>query len=125
MPRPLTLHSSALSDAEHDLYTESLKDILSPLPTQDSLESDQRFFEHATVGVREARAWIRGRYSTVSNEQVDGILALLGPKDGFMTAGQFFAALRLVHHVLNGEKVESKWVFIQGEAFPHCVFLQC
>lgn len=52
--RPLTLHVSALSDAEYFSFTRSLGELTSPI-------SDSNW-EDITLGVREARGWIRGRY---------------------------------------------------------------
>ena len=68
--RPLALHASALSDAEYDLYTTSLRDIA--LADDDGNREDA-YFEKITVGVREARAWLRGRYSHIPAPVIDGV----------------------------------------------------
>lgn len=71
--RPLILHSSALNNAEYDLYTSSLKDIalLDDKPC-DTLRSDS-FYDDLTVSVREARAWLRGRYSSIEPLVLDSV----------------------------------------------------
>lgn len=68
--RPLVLHASALSDAEYDLYTTSLRDIAL---TDDDGNKEDAYFEKISVGVREARAWLRGRYSHIPAQVIDGV----------------------------------------------------
>lgn len=137
--RPLILHSSALNNAEYDLYTSSLKDIalLDDKPC-DTLRSDS-FYDDLTVSVREARAWLRGRYSSIEPLVLDSvsppslvsssvadvmslslspqILRLFSPslsQSDMLNGGQFFAMLRLVTHVLNGAELDKNLVFVQG-----------
>ncbi|KAH9930465.1 uncharacterized protein BXZ73DRAFT_90288 [Epithele typhae] len=110
MSRPLTLHVSALNDAEYAAYTASLHDIVEqPPPAVD--------YDKLQLGVREARAWLRGRYPALTPASIDAILRLwspdLAPADT-MTAGQFFAALRLVYHVLGGREMDPALVFMQA-----------
>jgi hypothetical protein len=58
--RPLILHVSALNDLEYNLFTSSLNDLaVSPDP---NTVQDDAHFEAMSVGVREVRAWLRGRY---------------------------------------------------------------
>lgn len=77
--RRLALHASALSDAEYDFFTKSLREI-----ADDDLEhpkgtptSDDASYEDISIGVREARAWFRGRYSRVSLSTIDGVGIIL------------------------------------------------
>ncbi|RPD55623.1 hypothetical protein L226DRAFT_537099 [Lentinus tigrinus ALCF2SS1-7] len=111
MSRPLTLHVSALNDAEYTTYTSSIHDIVETdaEPTTD--------YDKLAVGVREARAWLRGRYPALASHTLDSILRLfspdLGPAD-VLTGGQFFAALRLVSHVLSGKEMDPSLVFVQA-----------
>lgn len=67
MSRPLTLHVSALNDAEYSLYTSSVHDII---------EYDAKHppdYDKVSVGVREARAWLRGRYPTLASTTLDSV----------------------------------------------------
>ncbi|KAI0360276.1 hypothetical protein OH77DRAFT_1418143 [Trametes cingulata] len=113
MSRPLTLHVSALNDAEFTTYTSSIHDIVDYDPAHAAAPD----YDRLTVGVREARAWLRGRYPTIAPSTLDTILRLfspdLGPAD-VVTGGQFFAALRLVSHVLSGREVDPSLVFVQA-----------
>ncbi|KAI0654839.1 hypothetical protein C8Q70DRAFT_1047716 [Cubamyces menziesii] len=113
MSRPLTLHVSALNDAEFTTYTSSIHDIVDYNP-QHAHTLD---YDKLAVGVREARAWLRGRYSSIAPNTLDTILRLfcpdLGPAD-VLTGGQFFAVLRLVSHVLSGKEVDPSFVFVQA-----------
>ncbi|KAI0777827.1 hypothetical protein BD413DRAFT_519934 [Trametes elegans] len=113
MSRPLTLHVSALNDAEFTTYTSSIHDIVDYDPNQASVPD----YDKLSVGAREARAWLRGRYPAIPLHVLDKILRLfcpdLGPADA-LTGGQFFAALRLVSHVLGGKEVDSSLVFVQA-----------
>ncbi|RDX39448.1 hypothetical protein OH76DRAFT_1424321, partial [Lentinus brumalis] len=86
-------------------------------------------YDKLAVGVREARAWLRGRYPALAPSTLDSILRLfspdLGPTD-VLTGGQFFAALRLVSHVLGGKEMDPSLVFIQAMGngkFP--TFIKC
>lgn len=55
------------------MYTSSLKDIalLDDKPC-DTLRSDS-FYDDLTVSVREARAWLRGRYSSIEPLVLDSV----------------------------------------------------
>ncbi|KAI0699144.1 hypothetical protein C8T65DRAFT_710028 [Cerioporus squamosus] len=100
MSRPLTLHVSALNDAEYTTYTASIHDIVEA----DAAHAPD--YDKLAVGVREARAWLRGRYPALAPSTLDSVHVL--------TAGQFFAALRLVSHVLGGREMDPSLVFIQA-----------
>lgn len=69
--RPLTLHASALNDLEYNLYTSSLNDLaVSPDPA--TVHDDARY-EYMSVGIREVRAWIRGRYPILQATDIDKV----------------------------------------------------
>lgn len=117
--RQLALHTSALNDAEYDLYTTSLVDIADNYSDPGAVHNDAHY-ERMSIGVREARAWLRGRYSHIPASTIDAILKLFSPSLGAtdtLSGGQFFAALRLVVHVDSGKQVERSLAFVQGERF--------
>lgn len=72
--RPLNLHISALSNNEYELYTQTLEEIalLDGTQTQQGDESDSRW-EQTSVGVRNVRAWIRGRYPCITIVDLDSV----------------------------------------------------
>ncbi|KAH7925060.1 hypothetical protein BV22DRAFT_1119794 [Leucogyrophana mollusca] len=115
--RPLTLHVSALNDAEYKMYTESLNDLT--VTGDDDLRNpvhDDAYYDRMIVGVREARAWLRGRYSDLPVSDIDSILKFFSPNmlhSDCLTGGQFFAALRLVIHAQGGKGVDRTLVFVQ------------
>lgn len=74
--RPLTLHASALSDAEYDLYTASLKDLADDHPVGGDRSNDDAYYNSLRVGVREARGWLRGRYADVVPADIDAVRVL-------------------------------------------------
>ncbi|KAF8160406.1 hypothetical protein BJ912DRAFT_1151036 [Pholiota molesta] len=118
--RRLALHASALSDAEYDLYTASLRDL--SLTDEDdgkaSKDGEDAYFENIVVGVREARAWLRGRYSHVPAPTIDGILRLFSPTlahGDTLCGSEFFAALRLVVHAESGREVDRSLAFVQAD----------
>lgn len=114
--RPLTLHASALTDPEYSLYTTALLDLAGE--DSDSHPHDDSYYAALAVSAREARAWVRGRYTALAPAQVDAALRLfcpaLAPADT-LSGGQFFAALRLITHVRHGRPVDGSLVFVQGE----------
>ncbi|KAG2152529.1 uncharacterized protein EDB93DRAFT_1249049 [Suillus bovinus] len=111
--RPLILHVSALNDLEYNFFTSSLNDLaVSP----DTVHDDAHF-EAMSVGVREVRAWLRGRYPNLPTADIDKILKLFYPNllhTDCLTGGQFFAALRLVLHVVSGKRVDRTLAFVQA-----------
>lgn len=142
--RPLTLHVSALSDVEYDLYTTSLDDLATDGNNDTTHVRDGGHYERMTVGVREVRAWLRGRYSHLPASDIDAVssgftfesvqptnsLHLLFPRSfvqilklfrpnllpsDTLTGGQFFAALRLVIHAKSGKGLDRTLAFVQGE----------
>ncbi|KAJ3721990.1 hypothetical protein C8R42DRAFT_669010 [Lentinula raphanica] len=115
--RRLNLHVSALNDAEYELYTTSLADITLSDSQDDGIEHDDTYFENISVSVREARAWLRGRYSHIPATTLDNILRLFSPtlsQTEVLSGGQFFAALRLVVHVESGKDVDRALAFVQA-----------
>jgi len=67
--RSLSLHVSALNEDEYFLFTSSFTDLLAsdvPLTT----DAD---FEKQTVFIREARAWLRGRYPDLPVSDLDQV----------------------------------------------------
>ncbi|KAJ7660541.1 hypothetical protein B0H17DRAFT_1144972 [Mycena rosella] len=100
--RRLALHSSALSNTEHALFTASLADL-----------ADTSDLEYVSVNVREARAWFCGRYAALGSGTVDEILRLFAPATT-LSSGAFFAALRLVVHGQAGCGVDRRLAFLQA-----------
>lgn len=144
-PRVLFLHTTALSDAEYTAYFDALHDIMDE-PDQAggpvNTKSIDENLEAHEIGIREARAWMRGRFRDMGNlSNVDkvcliqfgklvcltelyGVLVVVRQVLGMLTpsaqnrcisAGQFFAALRLLMHARNGSDVSDAMLFIQGE----------
>ncbi|KAJ6632393.1 hypothetical protein B0H10DRAFT_1977193 [Mycena sp. CBHHK59/15] len=101
--RPLSLHTSALNDAEYALFTENLGSLL---------DADGENAEGQTLTIREVRAWMRGRYPSVPATTIDRILALFPSKDA-IHGDEFFAALRLVLHVESGKEIDRALAFVQ------------
>ncbi|KAJ7177186.1 hypothetical protein C8R46DRAFT_1347034 [Mycena filopes] len=107
--RRLSLHPSALSDAEYTLFTASLGELLDVDATSTNGAID---WERLSVSVREARAWLCGRYAGLGSGVVDEILRLFpAPTLG---GGAFFAALRLVLHAQAGRGVDRSLAFVQA-----------
>lgn len=72
--RRLNLHASALSDVEYKLYTSALHDLTESTEDEASNHSsDDEYYERFTVGVREVRAWLRGRYSHIPASDIDSV----------------------------------------------------
>ena len=130
--RRLNLHASALTDAEYDLYTASLHDLAeeSPPPPShdDTVDDTDAYYDRLSVGVREARAWLRGRYAGVAVGDIDAVLryfhADLGAGDT-LSGGQFFAALRLVVHAEAGKGVDRGLAFVQGAFLGRFLIHSC
>ncbi|KAF8511987.1 hypothetical protein JB92DRAFT_3143919 [Gautieria morchelliformis] len=117
--RPLTLHVSALSDAEYAAFTAALRELAAPAPAAAHSESA---WEDVALGVREARGWLRGRYGAVLDGTViDQILKHFSPElapQDTLTRGQFFAVLRLIAHAQSGAPVDESLVFVQANPEP-------
>ncbi|KAG1726029.1 uncharacterized protein EDB91DRAFT_1061853 [Suillus paluster] len=113
--RPLTLHVSALNDLEYNLYTSALNDLAASPNT--TTFYDDAHYEAMSVGIREVRAWLRGRYPHLLAADIDEILKLFYPNmlhTDCLTGGQFFAALRLVLHAASGKGVDRTLAFVQA-----------
>ncbi|KAF9269530.1 hypothetical protein L218DRAFT_1072359 [Marasmius fiardii PR-910] len=114
--RRLDLHVSALNDAEYNLYTSSLADIT--LTDEQYLKGhDDTYYEQLSLSLREARAWLKGRYSHLPSTVIDNILRLFSPnlsQTESLSGGQFFAALRLVVHAESGKEVDRALAFVQA-----------
>lgn len=87
--RPLFLHATALSDAEYAVYVDALYDVLELDDTapvggvggcseggagnsREALLTDEEL-ETRLVGLRDARAWMRGRYKDVRVADIDKV----------------------------------------------------
>ncbi|KAF7288897.1 Glycolipid transfer protein [Mycena indigotica] len=112
--RALTLHSSALSDAEHALFSASFCEV-ADLP-QNTIDWEATRVE---VSLREARAWLCGRYPEIGSGVVDEILRLFAPATR-LTPGAFSAALRLALHAREqpGMSVDRSMAFLQAPVPP-------
>ncbi|THH26632.1 hypothetical protein EUX98_g7558 [Antrodiella citrinella] len=108
--RSLTLHVSALNDSEYDYFTSSFSDLLDDPNAQ---PIDDVKYDSLTVSTREARAWLRGRYSAVAVADLDAILRTISPNNEALSGGQFFAVMRLITHVAAGKEVDGGLVFVQ------------
>ncbi|KAI9455074.1 hypothetical protein BJY52DRAFT_1213422 [Lactarius psammicola] len=110
--RSLSLHDSALNEDEYSLFTSSFINLVaSDIPP--TTDAD---FEKQKVSIREARAWLRGRYADPPVSILERILRLFAPdpgQDPELSRGQFFAILRLVLHVRSGAEFDRNLVFKQ------------
>jgi hypothetical protein len=86
--RQLSLHASALNDAEYDLYTTSLTDLddsgEDSASTSKDATHDDAYYEGMKIGVREVRGWMRGRYANVSPANIDAVCLFLGHENGHL-----------------------------------------
>lgn len=85
--RRLSLHASALSDSEYQLYTSSLLSIVSV--EDDGVvvrhNMDDAYYENMKVNVRETRAWLRGRYSHLPSLIIDKVTFAFITSSSFLT----------------------------------------
>lgn len=112
--RSLTLHVSALNDSEYDYFTTSFSDLLDD---PHAFPNDDSRYDIASVSTREARAWLRGRYSSVPINDLDAVLRTISPNNEALAGGQFFAVMRLITHVAAGKELDGSLVFTQCEFF--------
>lgn len=70
--RPLTLHASALSHGEYGMYTAAFQDLVE----ERAEYQPDAYYEETTGGVREARAWLRGRYPELGAADLDLVSGL-------------------------------------------------
>jgi hypothetical protein len=71
--RQLSLHVSALNDAEYDLFTTGLSDLVLLNDFDTHGVHDDAYYERVSVGVREVRAWLRGRYPYILAADIDSV----------------------------------------------------
>jgi hypothetical protein len=90
--RPLTLHVSALSDAEYTFYTSAISDLA--VASGDDSQHNNAYYENLSVGVREARAWLRGRFSDLPVSDID-VVSLTSWLTGITRVAQCLACLGL------------------------------
>jgi hypothetical protein len=79
--RELSLHASALSDAEYELYTSSLRDLVwaDDADGQAAISGHgDAYYEQLKIGIREVRGWMRGRYVHVAPTSIDEVCSLFG-----------------------------------------------
>ncbi|EIW83534.1 hypothetical protein CONPUDRAFT_164453 [Coniophora puteana RWD-64-598 SS2] len=113
--RPLSLHISALSNEEYDFYTTSFIN-LADVPDSDNPLKTTRY-EDVHVGVREARGWMKGKYSDLRGSDIDAILKLFCPSmlsSNWLSGSQFFAALRIAVHLREGKAFDRELAFVQA-----------
>ena len=70
------LHISALSDEEYLVYTSALRDVLDIDQADAKLGKygeEEELLEGMEVGVREVRAWMKGRYRDVQGADIDKV----------------------------------------------------
>jgi hypothetical protein len=125
--RRLSLHPSALSDTEHALFTASLADLADVDPTF----NDAMDWDRISVSVREARAWLCGRYASLGTGTIDEVCFFLFSlfltsyhltemqilrlfPASTLSGGGFFALLRLVLHTQAGSPIDRSLAFVQG-----------
>ena len=88
--RRLSLHASALSDNEYQLYTTSLLSIVSVeddgavSSLQSSNNMDDAYYENMKINVRETRAWLRGRYSHLPSLIIDKVTPFAFYRSSFL-----------------------------------------
>ncbi|KAI0694498.1 hypothetical protein BC835DRAFT_1349209 [Cytidiella melzeri] len=115
--RQLTLHASALTNEEYTLYTTSLCDLAGEDEHARRHYHDDSYYAALKISAREARAWIRGRYTDLPPSSLDAALRLFCPNlavTDVLSGGQFFAALRLVTHMRHGKTLDGNLVFVQA-----------
>jgi hypothetical protein len=91
--RRLSLHASALSDNEYQLYTTSLLSIVSVEDdggVSKSHSVDDAYYENMNINVRETRAWLRGRYSHLPSLIIDQVTFSLFPHPSTLTQNTRF-----------------------------------
>lgn len=73
--RRLSLHASALTDDEYAEYTASLRELaeIDCAGAGQGEDGDDEYYEGITLGVREVRAWVRGRNPSITSSTVDTV----------------------------------------------------
>ncbi|KLO18485.1 hypothetical protein SCHPADRAFT_993536 [Schizopora paradoxa] len=122
--RRLFLRLSALTDDEYAVCLCALKDILDIQDTSSGggydmktmSETEELALEGREVGIKEVRAWMKGRFHDVELGDIDKTLHLFSgflESTNHLSGGQFLAALRIVMHVRNGRDVQEENAFAQ------------
>lgn len=76
--RRLFLHLSALSDAEYSFYVDALRDLLDDeAGSQEGPKLSDDALERKNVGLREVRAWMKGRFRDVGAVEIDKVGILI------------------------------------------------
>jgi hypothetical protein len=78
--RPIELHRSALTEDEYDYYMTTLLELLPHRSDSSPPEQPEKMgasldisLESKIVTLREARAWLRGRFQSVPSAMVDEV----------------------------------------------------
>lgn len=82
IPRPLTLHISALSNEEFELYTRSLEELATldnTVTGSSRTSSHSSYYEQLSFNSGDIRAWLKGRYPYVTIEKIDSVSHLNSP----------------------------------------------
>ncbi|KAF8166390.1 hypothetical protein BJ912DRAFT_1002667 [Pholiota molesta] len=118
--RPLELSPSALSNSEFDLYTTSLHSAVRDSGDDMREYSDGEggfYYDDVAIGKGSIRNWLRDNYDHVPVAAMYKILRMFFPAsqmDRNVSGHVFFAILRLVVHVENGERLRRSLVFVQA-----------
>ncbi|KIM32761.1 hypothetical protein M408DRAFT_326504 [Serendipita vermifera MAFF 305830] len=121
IPRTLSLHESALSPSEYTVYIPLFDDLVDAEPNV-AVANGKPFNAHASipVPVREARSWLKGRFSGVESGLIDRILRIFHPDlrpSDMLSQSQFFAVLRLLVHAhaspTSRDTLDTVLVFVQ------------
>jgi hypothetical protein len=73
IPRSLALHESALSPAEYATYVSLFTTLVEPPDT--------------SIGVREVRGWLKGRYSSIEGTTIDKVCHSTSTLSSFDVSG--------------------------------------
>jgi len=112
--RKLSLHHSALSPTEYEAYTTSLARL-----TEKGWFHEDPDWENARLGLSDVRGSLRERFGDlVSFGDIDTVLSYFSgvPQPlsvQTMSGGEYFAILRLIHHIKAGKTPSQDLAFIQ------------
>ncbi|KLO18484.1 hypothetical protein SCHPADRAFT_886192 [Schizopora paradoxa] len=77
-------------------------------------EEEELVMEGRKVGVKEVKAWMKGRFRNLRSGDVDKVLRLFSDTgNDVLSGGQFLAALQITMHLQTGEGVVEANAFIQ------------
>lgn len=80
--RSLDLHESALSPTEYAQYTALWEEIVEP--------------PDDVLGVREARGWLKGRFSSMDGTTIDQVCFLVYPSPAALPSSPYMVARRSI-----------------------------